>query len=305
MASTLLISFSLPLSFKFLYWGIAISTALFGITILQGWIYFHRNRDGWFLRLMVSFMILVDLLATGFIGAIGYYYFVENYGDPSALENLPKFYTMEPLLTFPTIFMTQLFFAARVRLLKRENWVGWVAPAVIVPTATASFVSGMMAAVMAYSHGDLSVFITAYMKIAITLHTSLSAVSDITATVFLTAWTVQGLKSCFTSTKEVVKNLLVYVVTRGFLVTAIQLATCIMYIVRPDDLYWTPFHFCMGRVYILTMLSILNSRVKRQEIDLAIRLAPHLTEASLKASGPLVFASRIPTDSMSINSSMV
>jgi hypothetical protein len=37
-----------------LYYGYALSTALFGVTIVQAWNYFNTNADGWLMRSLVS-----------------------------------------------------------------------------------------------------------------------------------------------------------------------------------------------------------------------------------------------------------
>ncbi|KAF9458951.1 hypothetical protein BDZ94DRAFT_1269272 [Collybia nuda] len=44
---------SVPPAMNGTFWGVLVSIGLFGINIVQGWIYINTNDDKWYLRLFV------------------------------------------------------------------------------------------------------------------------------------------------------------------------------------------------------------------------------------------------------------
>jgi hypothetical protein len=49
---------------------------------------------------------------------------------------------------------------------------------------------------------------------------------------------------------------MLFIITRGFLVSALQTVTMITYVVNPQALHWAGTHFCLSRVYVITMLAM-------------------------------------------------
>ncbi|KAJ7595494.1 hypothetical protein C8J56DRAFT_1022152 [Mycena floridula] len=251
---------SMVISYECLFWGVLLSTALFGITVVQTWLYMHRNKDGWAVRSLVALLISLDFAAVVVVVDLGRYNFITNFGNPEALLVLPKFVTIESYLMVTIVFLVQLVFSARVYSMTHKAWVSQL---VILPVVISAFVVGIYLSVKLTLTDSMIVFTYRNTKIDLSLHAGLSALSDIFATFFLSrAVTVKPVYR--ESTRKMLKRLVIYIVTRGFLVSVVQTATLVAYLAEPNQLYWTPFHFCMSRIYVITMIAMLNAR---QEIS--------------------------------------
>ncbi|EMD32590.1 hypothetical protein CERSUDRAFT_99320 [Gelatoporia subvermispora B] len=68
----------------------ALSSIVFGITILQTYQYYDRYRnDSIYLKLFVANLTLLDTLDTSFAILAVWWYLIENYGNESSLGRLP------------------------------------------------------------------------------------------------------------------------------------------------------------------------------------------------------------------------
>ncbi|KAF8069878.1 hypothetical protein FPV67DRAFT_990519 [Lyophyllum atratum] len=56
--------------------GYVVSAVLLGITILQGWIYFHNNHDKWTIRTFIAVLITLDIAETCCSTQIIHYYLI-------------------------------------------------------------------------------------------------------------------------------------------------------------------------------------------------------------------------------------
>jgi hypothetical protein len=52
---------------------------------------------------------------------------------------------------------------------------------------------------------------------------------------------------------QILKRLIDFIVRRGILVTTAQITCLIVFLVWPDELYWTPVFFCTSKIYVITM----------------------------------------------------
>jgi len=78
-------------SFGAAFIGLLVSVMLFGLTVVQTWIYFwnYRNRDSRALKFLIAFVTVMDALHTFICAYAVYWYLVLNFGN---VENLD--YTM-------------------------------------------------------------------------------------------------------------------------------------------------------------------------------------------------------------------
>ncbi|THU86455.1 hypothetical protein K435DRAFT_868281 [Dendrothele bispora CBS 962.96] len=63
------------------FYGNIIAAVLFGITIVQAWIYANSNTDKWPLRLLVAILVLLDFATTCLNAQILHHYLVSNFGN--------------------------------------------------------------------------------------------------------------------------------------------------------------------------------------------------------------------------------
>lgn len=264
-----------------IFWGILVSTVLFGITIVQGWLYLHNNNDKWPLRVLVVCLILLDLATVISNAELAHHFFISSFGNPNTFLVTPRWANLESFLTDITNAAIQIFFAYRVYLLSKNKF----ATALIVLTALGSCAAGLAMSADSTANASVTNFSTTRMKIEVGLFTGLSAISDIISTFMLTRF-LTGAETGVRRTRAVLHRLVVYVVTRGFLVTAFQIANCIVYLIDPGSLNWMAIQLCLARIYVITMVAMLNARP-----ELQVRIRDDIT-----ASGGMVFASNEETE---------
>ncbi|THV01208.1 hypothetical protein K435DRAFT_793550 [Dendrothele bispora CBS 962.96] len=194
------------------FYGSFIASVLFGITIVQAWIYINTNTDKWPLRSLVT-----------------------NFGD------------------IEIIAIITTFFAYRVWQLQKFHWI---VPVLIVLCAGGGAAAGIASTVGEFQNNVVTVFEGSKQKFEVGWNSSLSALSDIIATVTL-SWSFKSAKTGIKRTDTLLQKLLQYTVTRGLFVSVIQ---TLLVITFPDKLWWTPFHLSLSKVYVITMIAMLNSR---------------------------------------------
>ncbi|THU86454.1 hypothetical protein K435DRAFT_683581 [Dendrothele bispora CBS 962.96] len=91
-----------------------------------------------------------------------------------------------------------------------------------------------------------------YDQLEIGWNCSLAAVSDIIASVSL-LWAFSSLKNGIKQTDTLLQKIFQYTVTRGLFVTIDQTTLVIIFLIKPETLWWTPFHFSLSKVYVITM----------------------------------------------------
>ncbi|KAF8236019.1 hypothetical protein L208DRAFT_1391438 [Tricholoma matsutake] len=99
-----------------MYWGVMLSTVIFGINIAQGWVYVNTNNDPWHLRLLVAVIFILDLVTTCLNYQFLRYYLMSNYGNPIAfLELIPSVIAVI-VTTISIAYLTQIFVVSRIYL---------------------------------------------------------------------------------------------------------------------------------------------------------------------------------------------
>ncbi|THU80498.1 hypothetical protein K435DRAFT_845095 [Dendrothele bispora CBS 962.96] len=212
------------------YYGSIVAFVLFGINIVQAWIYFNNNNDKFPLKsLLQNIGWSVD--SRGFCNN------VFACGNSSSL-------------------FVECFFAFRVWQLRKFHWT---VPALILICATGGTGCGIASAIGQIQDNQIASFAARKQKFEVGWNYSLSALSDIIATVAL-SWSFSSSKTGIRRTDTLLQKLLQYTVTRGLFVSLMQTALVITFLVDPVKLWWTPFHLSMGKIYVLTMIAMLNTR---------------------------------------------
>ncbi|KAF8172070.1 hypothetical protein BJ912DRAFT_994745 [Pholiota molesta] len=241
-----------------LYWGVILSTVLLGVTIVQAWIYANDNKDGWPLRAYVATLVGLDIATTALNSQFIHSYFIVNFGDLANLALIDRSILVEFAITIVVIFLVQLFFASRVYLLNEK---AYIFPGIIAITACISFGAGIFTIVQEWKVPLVAGLASRIIRISIGIDQIFVLICDLTATIAL-SWNLAQAerKSRVKKTVTILQKLLAFIVARGLLVTVITFIFAIMYLVHPDNLYWMPLHLMLSKLYVITMIAILNSR---------------------------------------------
>ncbi|KAJ7578569.1 hypothetical protein C8J56DRAFT_351691 [Mycena floridula] len=267
-----------------LYYGILVSTALWGITVVQTWTYANDNRDRWFLRSLVAVLFTIDTASTILTAQMGHFYLLEQTfgGSFHSLGKEPLVMTSITMLAINliTVFIVECFFASRVFILTQRQRT---LPGLIVFFAVAALVSGMFIVSDAIRTPTVEHLGAEGMKIEVALTNTFSVASDILATVTM-SWKLYTSRGAIRKTNNIVERLFAYVVARGGLVTVTQIVTLVLYVAQPTTMHWMPSHLCLCKLYFITMVTILNSRP-----SLRAELGGIVTSFHTTSLGPPVF----------------
>ncbi|KDR72265.1 hypothetical protein GALMADRAFT_143123 [Galerina marginata CBS 339.88] len=264
--------------------GFVLSTALLGVTILQAWTYVNHNNDDWKLRTLVAVLVVSDILSTIFNSIFIHEYLVQHFGNFLRLFTVSSGILAEFLITIIVIFIVQLFFASRVYLLNRKNiW----APAIIVITAVLGFGSGIFTIVKQFQHRQVADLALPAVRISVGFDQAMILISDGVATVALSMSFAKARSSSRVKRSiTMLQDLLAYTVTRGLLVTLLDVVFMIMFAIDPTNLNWMPIHLSLSKFYVITTIAILNGRPSAQ----ASRNAGYADSESVQISS--TFATR-------------
>ncbi|THU95610.1 hypothetical protein K435DRAFT_859396 [Dendrothele bispora CBS 962.96] len=263
-----------------IYWGVAVSTAIFGSNLVLGWTYANNNTDHWILRIAVATLFILDGVSTGFDHRFVVQYLIVNFGSLINLQgSVDPSQAIGYLLTQIVIFIVQIFFASRIYLLRRTHWI---VTATVVALAVASFAAGLGAFdlllfrcdwltvnakvgnIHELNNASLTDTVNSNVsKIAFGICSSLAALCDIIVTAAL-FFTFQQSKTGFKRTNSMIQRLIQYAIGRGILVAIFPICHVSVYLASSQkgkvNMNWMPFIFIVGKVYIMTMLVMLNSR---------------------------------------------
>jgi len=163
------------------------------------------------------------------------------------------------------VFCVEVFFASRVWLLKQFHWT---VPLVIILSALGAAAAGLATVVTQFQNPAL-VFIgtDTRPRVEIGFDSILSAFSDIVVTTAL-CWAFARSQTGIKRTDTLLQKLFQYTVTRGLFVSLDQTIFVIIYLIKPEKLWWMPFHLSFSKVYVITMVAMLNSRDSlRNDLD--------------------------------------
>ncbi|ESK90702.1 hypothetical protein Moror_4166 [Moniliophthora roreri MCA 2997] len=252
--SSLSLGIDLSAEFDALYYGFLIPTILFGVTVVQIWTYASSNKDPWYLRLLIAILFLMDLSTTVLMNQQIHDYFVVNFGNILVFTQFGPVIVIEVIVTGLVMCTVELFFASRIYKLGR---VPKIVPACIVFCSLAALVPTIVGAVDQTKNNSVAHFASPAVMIEYGLASGLSTLADILASVTL-SWSLKGSATGFKETDTLLQRLFQYFVARGLLVAVIHLCFTVTFLIDPLKLTWVPFHLCLSKLYVISIISLLN-----------------------------------------------
>ncbi|KAJ8463958.1 hypothetical protein ONZ51_g9912 [Trametes cubensis] len=107
------------------YLGVAISSAIYGVTCIQTFQYFRspmRSSDATFLKLVVSVLWVLDSVHQALIISIPYHYLIINYANPVALLSTVWSISTEIIVNAVIACIVETFFVMRIWKLSRNHY---------------------------------------------------------------------------------------------------------------------------------------------------------------------------------------
>ncbi|KAJ7751725.1 hypothetical protein B0H14DRAFT_2756576 [Mycena olivaceomarginata] len=238
--------------------GILVSTAVYGITCLQGYIYYTENSSGdkRYLKTFVGVLILLDTFHVILLGIFYYRYSVTNFGDYIQLQAISTWSLLAQVVVEDIIaLMVQFFFAYRIYQLSKN----WIIPVIICILSIGQFGCGIRFTVTAVG---VKVTESARTKTWTISGMAISAACDvvITASMIYYLWSEKRQVKLSRGMNRTINSLMRYSLNTGFLTTVFALATAITFVENETAFIYGPFFFVLSRMYACSFLAVLNTR---------------------------------------------
>ncbi|KAJ4471537.1 hypothetical protein J3R30DRAFT_1091448 [Lentinula aciculospora] len=261
--------FDLSSIFDPFFYGVIFSVGLFGISIVQLWTYINLSRDRWMFRVVVITVFLMDMTTTYLDIGLLHNYLISHFGDLSIFSSYSDLLDLEILFTALIVFVVDMYFASRVYLLKQVHWSVVV---FIVGTNVIALLLSIFSVIISF-HSALFArlgFTAKDNEIIVALENAVTTICEVVATVAL-AWSLHSSKTGVPRTDNILLKLHTYTITRGVLLTIVQILSLAFYVGQPSKLTWIAFHMCLSKLYFITMAAMLNTRSSlRRRLDRTI-----------------------------------
>ncbi|RDB16318.1 hypothetical protein Hypma_003035 [Hypsizygus marmoreus] len=268
-----------------MFFGLLVSTLLLGITIAQGWTYFHNNKDRWPTRTFIVLLLVLDTVETCFSIQILHHYLISNFGNVDALRVYTPFVSVEFVISASVFSLVHIFFARRLHIVGGNLWL----PGIIIVLTIATLVFGICIVPSPRLTHTFDDFRLPAVEVQLTVFHALTVLTDLLVTVgFIIVFSTASME--FKTTRTLLHRLLVYTATRGILIFLAQIVHLVMFLVDPGNmLFWNSAHLSLSKIYVITTLVSLNSRQylnKRDDVLETLRFS--FMERSNPSSGPQV-----------------
>ncbi|KAI0363891.1 hypothetical protein BV20DRAFT_957382 [Pilatotrama ljubarskyi] len=242
------------------YLGVAISSTIYGITCIQTFQYYRSPKgraDRALLRFIVRYVpalaicipMILDSAHQALIVQILYHYLILNYANPTALLRTVWYVSSHLLQCLSPVFFV-------MRIWKRTN-EPWYVPEI---TVRMSANSGMLV-VFPIRSFFYPLLVEAEEKLKPTGSAGLgvAVLADVTISVAM-VWCLRKGRTGFRKSDDMIDRLIVLTITTGLLTTLFVIANLIAYLAAPSQLYNLLFNFMLGKFYINSLLTSLNTR---------------------------------------------
>ncbi|KAK0447396.1 uncharacterized protein EV420DRAFT_1647725 [Desarmillaria tabescens] len=216
-----------------LFYGYAISTALFGIVFIHGWTYINANNDAWGLRALVGLLVALETVSTCVMTQVMQFYFIQNYGNLEAISQTPTGFLAEIAATIVVILMVRIYFVSKIYLLQPQSRF---VPAIVMVLGVLSFGAGLAYIVDQAKHPAVEDLVSRSRMLENCLENGFAAAADLVTTIALSVYLA---KSCtgIQRTDTILQNVFRYILGRGILVFLMHIAKLVLYITT-QGLWW-------------------------------------------------------------------
>ncbi|KAF7361127.1 hypothetical protein MSAN_01144500 [Mycena sanguinolenta] len=239
-----------------LYWG---------VSGLQGYMYFTRYNDKLWVRAVAATMLILDFVSVALICQSMYYYMLPHFGSFAPLSAVTKELSIECLIAAVITFISQMYFAYQLYMVKSPGITAAVMNSLVILFGIIGLggAVGCVGMMFLYPH---SIFMNRNHVFAILagIAKGFGAAADIVATIAMCMF----LKSAETGMKRtsgMLKSLMHLVINRGILVTVAQILLLITFFATAGHLYWLAVHINTTKLYVNTFFGMLNARTSLQE----------------------------------------
>ncbi|PBK81114.1 hypothetical protein ARMGADRAFT_816338 [Armillaria gallica] len=236
------------------YVGAMLSSLLFGITVLQVFIYYRDYPNDWQLyRYSVGILWVLDAFHLSLTMHAVYHYTVDSFGDYAALGNVVWSFKLQILVNVVIIVFVQSLYA--VRLWKFGRHFHRLLPWTVIFVVACGFAVGVL---LVYKTYTITTFAgLASMDWAIDAAFATSTGIDFFIS-FAVCYYLHKSRSIseFSSTNSRLLVLMWLVLMSGLVTSACSTVALVTYIVLPNTLVFLGVEFLLTKLYVNSLLSM-------------------------------------------------
>jgi len=258
--------------------GAFLNAFLYGVSIIQGYIYFQsprsRNDPPWF-KYLIIYLLIADTANTVIDIGIVYQPLVLNFWSQKPIT--PILLRADAVVTAFLSTPVQLFMGWRVGSIAKSK----ILPAIIYFLACTSFAGGLWATIEVSFQSSFARALS--MRTAIGFWLTTSALTDVLITIcFVSLLTTQrsGLSTVF---EQYVSKMMRLSIQTGAITSLVALTNAMVFLARPDSTVIFIWGFMLAKLYSNSLLFTLNCRPSIS-LDESQFLANNVQFADLRAS---------------------
>jgi len=237
--------------------GALVTMAVYGITTLQAYYYYISfPNDGILTRALVLLLWVLDTIHVLFMCHSVHSYTIVEYGNPTAVQDGNWSLIASVLMNLLMIIIVQSFFTYRIFKLCRPSRRWWIGGCIaILVLCHAGW--GLGTCVLFFIQRNFESF--QKLRQAVVPFAVFDVVSDlsISTSLCLLLW---GHRTGFEDTNLIINRLIVFLINRCILTCAVAIIESIIFVVFPHTLYVFAIDFVLGKLYVNSLLAVLNSR---------------------------------------------
>ncbi|KAK0189325.1 hypothetical protein F5146DRAFT_623155 [Armillaria mellea] len=242
------------------YIGAMLSSILLGITALQAVIYYKKfPHDRWYYRYSVAALWILDMLHVALNTHAIYFYLIDSFGDYLALDQVVWSFKLQVLINVIIVVSVQALYA--VRLWKLGHHFHRVIPWSIVLVIVGGCATGIAMTYDAYQLSHVSSLPSISKTVDGTFATSTSVDFIISGAMFYYLHKSTTITQ-FESTITLILSLMRVVVISGLATSACSLLALMTFVTLPNTLVFFAIGFILPKLYINSLLAMLNARDK-------------------------------------------
>ncbi|KDR78731.1 hypothetical protein GALMADRAFT_137742 [Galerina marginata CBS 339.88] len=235
-----------------LHWG------LFGVLSTQVYMYYLAfPRDSLRSKSFVYSSYILEVIQTITITSGGFRAYGVGYGDPASFDDIRLTWFSVPLITGLVAFISQTFFAHRIRLLAQSYLVA----SLIMLLAVVQLAGAIASAVVLKRAGYFSRILGRDFSITAGIWNGGSALCDLIIALCMTYYLSRRKTHAMKSTQVMIKRIITLVIETGTATAVVAILTLILTVLPIHASYFETPSAVLAKVYSNSMMVVLNSRM--------------------------------------------
>ncbi|KAF8226049.1 hypothetical protein L208DRAFT_1407693 [Tricholoma matsutake] len=244
--------------------GLILASVLYGVTLLQTFSYYRQYpRDSFFTKGLVFVVWFLDTAQLVLISIDMYWHLVTNYNKPEVLGKTTWSSNLQIDCNGLIGLLVICFFARRVWCLSGNIWI----TVIIVILAFVHLSLGIVSTVEAFILIDTKMIDAKLLRELIWLFSvglGSAAAADVIIACALCYYLLKN-RTQFERTNSIIMTLIMYSLTTGSITSVIAFLSVVTFVTSPGTNVWQALFWILGKCYVNSLLSSLNSRDSLRE----------------------------------------